>query len=80
MASLDLQLDGDNCWPELKEKGFIEGEISGIAGLPNATEEGRPSVTIRVELPDGHTVLAETTLRLFLRSAEALAARYGRQF
>ncbi len=80
MIGLDLQLDGDNCWPELKEKGFITAELSGIAGLPNGTVEGRPSVTVRIELPDGQTVLAETTLRLFLRAAEALAVRYGRQY
>jgi len=77
MIGLDLQLEGDNCWPELKEKGFIEGEVSGIAGLPHGTVEGRPSVTVRIELPDGQTVLAETTLRLFLAAARALLARYG---
>ncbi len=80
MIGLDLQLDGDNCWPELKEKGYIEASLSGIAGLPHGTVEGRPSVTVRIELPDGQTVLAETTLRLFLRAAEALRARYGNQF
>ncbi len=31
MIGLDLQLDGDNCWPELKEKGFIEAKVDGIA-------------------------------------------------
>ncbi len=77
MIGLDLQLDGDNCWPELKETGFIEGSLSGIAGLPHGTVEGRPSVTVRIELPDGQTVLAETTLRLFLAAARALLARYG---
>ncbi len=77
MIGLDLQLDGDNCWLELKEKGYIEASLSGIAGLPHGTVEGRPSVTVRIELPDGQTVLAETTLRLFLAAARALLARYG---
>lgn len=77
MAYLDLQLDGDNCWPELRESGFIEGELVGIAGLPNGTSGGNPTVTVRVTLPDGKTVLAETTLRLFLSAARALQARYG---
>ena len=80
MASLDLHIEGDNCWPDLKEKGYIGTTITSIAGLPKGTVEGRPSVAIRVDLPDGRVVLAETTLRLFLRAAEALAARYGRQY
>ncbi len=29
MIGLDLQLDGDNCWPDLKEKGFIEAHGTG---------------------------------------------------
>jgi hypothetical protein len=80
MPGLDLHLSGDNAWPELKEKEVIRAYVNGIAALPKGTVEGRPSVTVRIDLPDGRTVLAETTLRLLLRAAEALAARYGRQF
>lgn len=68
MIALDVQIFGDNCWPDLKdEKGqptFITGQLTGIARLPKGTESGRSTVTVRVELPDGRTVLAETTLIL----------------
>jgi hypothetical protein len=65
---LQVVINGDNCWPDLKdEKGqptHITGQLTGIARLPRGTELGRSTVTIRVELPDGRTVLAETTLSL----------------
>lgn len=64
MLKLHVVLEGDNCWPELREKGFIEGKLFGIARLPKGTVEGNTTITLRFELPDGKTVLAETTLKL----------------
>ena len=77
MPTLDVQIDGDGCWPDLIEKGYIRGELVAIATLPKGTSEGNPTVTIRVELPNGITVLAETTLRLFGQAAAAFRGRYG---
>jgi hypothetical protein len=74
---LEIILDGDNCWPDLKAKGFTEGELRGVATLPQGTVSGKPTVTVRVELPDGTVVLAETTLSLFLSAADAFKARHG---
>ena len=64
--SLDVHTHGG--WPELGEKGFIAGEFTGIARIPQGTVEGNTSITIRIKLPDGRTVLAGTTLAL-LRAA-----------
>lgn len=66
MIALDVQINGDQCWPELAphKKGFIPGRLVGIARLTQGTQSGKSTVTIRVELPDGQTVLAETTLAL----------------
>ena len=68
MIALDVQIDGNNCWPDLVDENgkpeFVVGELIGIARLTNATTTGASSVTLRVELPDGRTILAQTTLAL----------------
>lgn len=71
MIGLQVILHGDNCWPDLREKGFIEGRWTGIARLKNGTVGGNPTVTIRIELPNGRTVLAETTLALLSSAVKA---------
>ena len=75
MIPLSIVLNGDNCWPELKERGFVRGQLVAIARLPLGTNEGRSTVCIRVELPDGRTVLAETTLRLMQNAIRAFDVR-----
>jgi hypothetical protein len=37
---------------------------------------GKPSVMLRIDLPDGRVVLAETSLRLFAAAAHAFASNY----
>jgi hypothetical protein len=80
MIPLQVLLDGDNCWPELKEKGFVEGQFVGIARLRKGTISGKSTVTVRIELPDGQTVLAQTTLALLDNALPAFntAERAGR--
>lgn len=60
---IDLQLNGEGCWPELRDN-FTEGQIVGIARLPNSTEAGASAVTMRIQMPDGSTVLAQITTKL----------------
>lgn len=72
---LQTILNGENCWPELKEKGFIEGDWTGIARLPKGTASGKSTVTIRIELPDGQTVLAQTSLLLLVNAVRAFEIR-----
>ena len=74
MIPLSIHLDGDNCWPEMKE--WIEAEGLQIAVLPGGTSSGRPSVTIRIELPTGEIVLAQTTARLFCSAGRMITSRY----
>lgn len=70
MRPIDIQLDGDACWPELEQMGAagqVEiGDLIGVALLPDAvvtradgTEARMPALTLRVELrypgnPDLH--------------------------
>lgn len=75
MVALDVKLEGDNCWPELHGKGFVCGHLVGVARLPKGTSVGKSTVVFRVDLPDGRTVLAETTLTLLRTAMVAIEAR-----
>jgi hypothetical protein len=81
MVALSLILHGDLAFPELKDKPVIhlgnDAPPIVIAGLEHGTESGAPSIVMRLDLPDGQTVLAETTLKLFLTAADALRTRFG---
>lgn len=45
-----------------------------IGLLRNATAKGRAGVLLRIDLPDGRTVIAQTTWRLLHNAVKALAA------
>lgn len=48
-----------------------------LAILEGSTKEGRPTVALRLDLPDGSGVLVtQTTARLFCTAAKAIMARY----
>lgn len=82
MPSLAVIPNADGAWPDLADREIHhvteeEGSIA-VAGLAGGMESGAPSVAIRIDCPDGETVVvAETSLRLFLTAADALKARYG---
>lgn len=68
MTSIDIEMDGDNCWPELKGRAS-EARLTGAALLPDGevttiTGERKrvPIVTLRFELPDGQIGLAQLKL------------------
>ena len=83
MNIIKVILEGDNCWTDLAEKiqdgkvTWLRGGNISIAALSKGTTSGRPSISIRIDLPDGKVVIAETSLRLFLGAAEAFKAKYG---
>lgn len=82
---MKIELDGDNCWPDLKEKAegqVIVGELAGAALLPDGaitrpdgTAAIRPVVAFRLELPDGKTVLAQTTVDMVDMLAASIKGR-----
>lgn len=53
------------------------GEVSAIGVLQHGTEEGRPSVTVRIDFADGSYVLGQTTLRMLNMAIAAFRGRYG---
>lgn len=82
MVAIDLNLEGDGIWPDLRGKHVIhltDGSTIGIAALPGGMRSGRPSVAIRIDLDGQRVVFVETSLRLFLAAADALRARYGQE-
>jgi hypothetical protein len=79
VIQLTVTLDGDGCWPDLEDKiGSVihlnHGELQ-VAVLDNGMTSGKPSITIRVDLPD-KVVLAETSARLFCTAAKLIMAKY----
>jgi hypothetical protein len=81
MLILEVILDGEGCWPDLAEKTVInlgnESKPIQVAALPKGLVSGKPSVSIRLDLPDGNVVIAETSLALFLSAAETFRLHYG---
>ena len=76
MLSLKVILDGDGCWPDLvnKEVMVTHNDIQ-VALLGGGMTSGKSSVSIRIDLPDGRSVVAETSLALFLAAAKAFSAK-----
>lgn len=80
MLQIILTFDGDNAWPDLREKTVLHLANGAppiqVAVLDGGTTQGRPSIAVRLDLPDGQTVIAETTARLFVTAARAIWAKY----
>jgi hypothetical protein len=72
--------NGDNCWPDLRDKPIVhlanDAPPIAVAVLDGGMASGKPSLTLRLDLPDGRTVLAETSARLFCSAARAIMAKY----
>jgi hypothetical protein len=52
-------------------------DVTAVGVLTKGTAEGAPTVTVRMDTPDGKVVFGQTSLRLFCAAARAFAARYG---
>lgn len=73
-ANLDIDPWNDLTTDQLPlNTGGISAGITRVGVMPNGTQSGRATVMLEVVLPDGTKVLAETTLRLFLVAAGAIA-------
>lgn len=72
--SITLNLESDP-WEDLKlrsEEGrlvHLKDAPMRVGALPRGMQSGKASVAIAIELPDGRTVVAETSLELFLAAA-----------
>jgi len=72
MPELKIILEGDGAWHDLKIKEIIHiTEGIQMAMLKGGMKSGTPSISIRIDLPDGKTVIAETSLKLFIQAVAA---------
>jgi hypothetical protein len=79
MLSLHLILE-EPSFPDLGEHPeriiHVTTPLS-IAGLAGGMGSGKPSVALRIDLDDGRSVLAETSLALLVTAVRGLVARFG---
>lgn len=61
---------GDGAWPDIAQK-VERGEVIHLVGeglqlalLPGGMSSGAASVMLRIDLPDGRVVIAETSMAL----------------
>jgi hypothetical protein len=76
MIPLSINLNGDNAWPDLAQKVVTEATQISLAMLDGGMSSGKPSITIRIDLPNGRVVLAQTSARLFCTAARAVMAKH----
>lgn len=78
MPALVIKLEGDHSWPDLADKPdgqIIDIQTIEMALLPGGMASGKASVAIRIDLPDGRVVIAQTSQELFDAAARAFRAR-----
>jgi hypothetical protein len=76
MIPFSIILDGDNAWPDIRNKRMHDASIVGVAVLNEGMQSGKPSVAFRIDLKDGSVVIAQTSARLFCGAAKAIMTRY----
>lgn len=77
MVGLRIITQGDGAWPDLAGKTVVKSDDIEMAALARGMTSGRPSVTIRVNLPDGTVVIAQTSLQLLMTAVDAFRAAHG---
>ena len=74
-----LVKDGTLPWSDLEDRKVVHlgNEARGmeVAVLNNGMETGRPSVALRIDLPDGTVVIVETSARLFCTAAKIIMSK-----
>jgi hypothetical protein len=69
-------------YPDLREDQIIHTKDAKIevVCIDHGMGSGKPSVALRVDLPDGQIIISETSARLFCTAARAIMARYPNLF
>jgi hypothetical protein len=81
MPAIVLKLE-EPAWPELADKPIVhlgnDAPAIQVAYLEGGMASGKPSVALRLDLPDGTIVVAETSFELFAAAARGMEARRNR--
>lgn len=85
MPEIEIITNGEGAWPDLvskRQRGKLidAGSSLRMAALPHGMQSGRASVTLRVDLPDGRTVVTQTSLRNLYNATMRLALAHGEDF
>lgn len=79
---IKVELEGDGAFSDLQDKLdqviHLTGPIT-IAVLEGGMTSGRPSLAIRIDLPDGKVIVQEASVRAFLAAADVLRAKFHSQ-
>lgn len=84
---LEVCLEGEGALSDVKRHRFVGsapgeqgalymGKMLKVIALPGGMQSGLPSVSVLMELPDGRLAIGETSARMFVLAARAIAARY----
>lgn len=80
MNIINLKLEGDGAWPDLLQNTVrvvdYQGPIDMVV-LPEGMTSGKPSVALRLDLPDGTVVIVQTSLAILQTAMGAIKGRYG---
>ena len=80
MTMIHIILEGDGAFRDLQGKEDLIIDLADkpftVAALTRGTTGGKPSVMIRLDLPDGRVVLQQTTARLWIVVARALRGKW----
>lgn len=75
MIPLSVKFEGK--WDDLKEENIVFAKNGmQVLVIERGMSSGKPSVAIRLDLPDGKSVVAETSARLFCSAGRMVAAKY----
>ncbi len=73
--TVKLSFAKDGTWPDLPADVTIQ-EHAMIAVREGGTAKGRPTLAVRIDLPDSKCAIWYTSARLFVQTASLIAKRY----
>lgn len=76
MPQIHVMIDAEGMAKDKKNIIHVTSDIT-IGALQGGMTSGLPSIAFMFDLPNGDTVIAETSLKLFLTAAKAFEVRYG---
>ena len=78
MPELILNLNGDGILKDFPREKVIEVNTPiTVTCLEGGMQSGKPSVAFIIDLPDGRKVFAQTSMQLFVSTAEAMLVRFS---
>jgi hypothetical protein len=82
MPTIDLNLNGDNAWPDIASKDVVHlpDAVWHVAALEGGMTSGKVSLALRLDLPDGTTLVAETSLAAWIAATSTLRGRFPQAF